>query len=122
MFFVGAGAPLRWRYCQYREESGATNAALLFGQLRSFRPIFRVVSGDRLVLSSSGSNLPVEQAPLVCGSLTRFVLMEFHQLVAVGNGRGRSRIASIAENTALFAPMPRASVKITAIETRVTYG
>src|SRR5690348_5496906 len=34
----------------------------------------------------------------------------------LGNVSARSRIASIAENTALFAPMTRASVKITAIE------
>src|SRR2546430_625836 len=33
-----------------------------------------------------------------------------------GNGKGRSRIASIAEKTALFAPMPSAKVKITARE------
>src|SRR5438045_9745421 len=33
-----------------------------------------------------------------------------------GYGRGRSRIASIAEKTALFAPIPRASVRMTTIE------
>ncbi len=34
----------------------------------------------------------------------------------LGNGSGRSRMASMAENTALFAPMASAKVRITATE------
>src|SRR5271166_6340549 len=64
------------------------------------------------ILSHSANRTGAELVPGFLGFCCKIRV----NWVGFGNGRGRSRTASMAENTALLAPMPSASVVTTSNE------